>query len=142
MVKKLILSLLLLSDLLYAQTTVKGIVTEQNSDNKPISGVQIKSLGTAPELSDNSGFFQLNFPSKKPGDRIIVTEIYKKGFEIVNKDVINNWLISNNTNEKTKLVMCPEGMIAKNTLKYYDISLAGLTKGYNDRNKLLKENLG
>jgi tetratricopeptide (TPR) repeat protein len=137
----IIFVLLLLSGLLNAQITVKGIVTEQNSGNKPIQGVQIKALGSTPELTDNAGLFQLIFANKKAGDRIIVSEISKKGYEIVNKDLVNNWLITNNLNERTKIVMCPEGIIAQNTLKYYDISLSGLTKGYNDRNKLLKEQL-
>jgi len=137
----LLLSLLCLPCLLQAQTTVKGFVTEQNSGNKPISGVQIKALGTEPELSDNAGQFQLNFTNKKAGDRIIVSEITKKGYEIVNKDIVNNWVITNYADKKTKIIMCPEGLIAKNTLKYYEISLAGLTRGYHDRNKRLQEKL-
>jgi len=134
-------SLLFVPELLFAQATVKGIISEQNSGNKPISGVQIKALGTSPELTDNAGLFKLVFTTKKPGDRIIVSEISKKGYEIVNKDVVNNWVISRNPNEKTKIVMCPEGLIAQNTLKYYDISFSGLTKGYSDQIKLLKEKL-
>ncbi len=129
MKRNLLLSLMCLPGLLQAQTTVKGLVTEQNSGNKPIAGVQIKALGSTPEQTDNAGLFQIVFTSKKPGDRIIVSEISKKGYEIVNKDVVNNWLIPGNPVEKTKIVMCPEGLIAQNTLKYYDISLAGLTKG-------------
>jgi len=133
------LILLLIPFLLDAQTTVKGIITEQNSGNKPIPAVQINALGTAPELSDNAGQFQLNFTNKKPGDRIIVSEISKKGYEIVNKDVVNNWVIPGNPGEKTKIVMCPEGTIAQNTMKYYDISLAGLTKTYKNRIMQLQE---
>jgi len=137
----IIFNFLLLSGILNAQITIKGVVTEQNSGNKPIPGVQIKALGTAPELSDNTGLFQLVFSSKKPGDRIVVTEISKKGYEIVNKDVVNNWLIPNNLNDKKKIVMCTEGLIAQNTLRYYDISIAGLTKGYKQRIKGLQEKL-
>jgi tetratricopeptide (TPR) repeat protein len=133
------LGLFLIPYLLNAQTTVKGIVTEQNSGNKPIAGVQIKALGSTPEQTDNAGLFQLVFTSKKPGDRIIVSGIFKKGYEIVNKDVVNNWLIPGNPGDKTKIVMCPEGLIAKNTLKYYDISLDGLTKGYQNRIKELQK---
>ncbi|MFZ4402182.1 MAG: hypothetical protein ACOYO1_19280 [Bacteroidales bacterium] len=135
----LLLSLIVLPFLVNAQATVKGIVTEQNSGNKPIAGVQIKVLGSVPEQSDNAGQFLLLFSSKKPGDRIIVSEVSKKGYEIVNKDVVNNWLISGNPGDKTKIVMCPEGLIAQNTLKYYDISLAGLTKGYQNRIMQLQE---
>ncbi|MFZ4402183.1 MAG: tetratricopeptide repeat protein [Bacteroidales bacterium] len=124
--------------LLNSQTIIKGLVAEQNSGNKPIGGVQIIVLGSTPEQTDNAGLFQLVFTSKKPGDRIIVSEIFKKGYEIVNKDIVNNWLIPSNQGDKTKIVMCPEGLIAQNTLKYYDISLAGLTNGYESRIKSLQ----
>ena len=139
--RNLLLILLCLPGLLHGQTTVKGLVTEQNSGNKPIAGVQIKALGSTPEQTDNAGFFQLVFTSKKPGDRIIVSEISKKGFEIVNKDVVNNWLIPGNPGDKTKIVMCPEGLIAQNTLKYYNISLASLTNSYESRIKSLQEKM-
>lgn len=125
--------------LVQGQVAVKGQVTEQNSGNKPIPGVQIKALGTTPEVTGNDGLFQLVFTGKKPGDRIIVSEIAKKGFEIVNKELVNNWLIANDPNHKSKIVMCPEGMIAQNTLKYYDISLTGLTRGYQERIRVLQE---
>ena len=138
---KLLVGLLLLPVLLEAQATVKGLVTEQNSGNKPIAGVQIKALGSAPEQTGNDGLFQLMFSGKKPGDRIIVSEISKRGYEIVNKDIVNNWLIPNNPSHMTKIVMCPEGMIAENTMRYYDISIANLTKSYTDQNKILQEKL-
>ncbi|MFZ4741583.1 MAG: hypothetical protein ACOYLE_10520, partial [Bacteroidales bacterium] len=105
MKRNLFLILLLIPFLPDAQTKVNGIVTEQNSGNKPISGVQIKVLGSSAEITDNAGLFQLVFANKKPGDRIVVSEISKKGYEIVNKDVVNNWMITNNLNDKTKIVM-------------------------------------
>jgi len=135
----LLLCLIILPFIVNSQTTVKGIVTKQNSGNKPLAGVQIKALGSTPEQTDNAGLFQMVFTSKKPGDRIVVSEISKKGYEIVNKDVVNNWLIPGNSGDKTKIVMCPEGLIAQNTLKYYDISLAGLTKAYKNRIMQLQE---
>ncbi len=122
-----------------SQVTVKGLVTEQNSGNKPLAGVQIKVLGTTPEVTGNDGLFQLAFTGKKPGDRIIVSEIARKGYEIVNKDVVNNWVITNNPNQRTKIVMCPEGMIAQNTLKYYNISFDGLARGYNEQIRKYQE---
>jgi len=131
MKKALLIVFLLSATIINAQTTVKGIVTEQNSGNKPIPGVQIKVLGSIPEVSDNSGTFQLVFTNKKPGDRIIVSEISKKGYEIVNlKEVIESWMIPADQNQHKKIVMCPEGMIAENSAKYYGISLSALTKGY------------
>ena len=34
--------------------------------------------------------------------------------------------------------MCPEGLIAQNTLKYYNISITGLTKAYTEQSASLK----
>jgi hypothetical protein len=100
----------------FGQSLVKGFVTEQNSNNKPIPGVQIISLGATPDISDNNGYFQLEFANKQPGDRLIISEIYKKGYEVVNKkEVMDNWIIPNNPDAKKKIVMCPEGLIAQNT---------------------------
>ncbi len=132
---------LLVPAMVSGQVTVKGIVTEQNSNNKPLAGVQIKALGSAPEQSDQAGLFRLLFNTKKPGDRIVVSEISKPGYEIVNKDVVNNWVILNDPNARTRIVLCPAGQVAQNTLKYYDISLTGLTEGYKRKNEELQEKL-
>ncbi|HRZ47789.1 MAG TPA: hypothetical protein P5338_00145 [Bacteroidales bacterium] len=130
---------LLVPAMVSGQVTVKGIVTEQNSGNRPLAGVQIKALGSTPELTDQSGQFRLTFGAKKPGDRIVVSEISKKGYEIVNKDVVNNWMIPSAADAKTKIVMCPEGLIAANTLKYYNISFDGLAMGYNEQIRKCQE---
>jgi len=129
------------SSLLLAQSTVKGTVSEQNSGKKPLAGVQIKALGTQPEVTDNVGLFQLIFNSKKPGDRIIVTEVSKKGYEVVNKKDVENWIIIGNQNEKVKIFMCPEGQITLNTAKYYSISLTAVTESYAKQIKELQEQL-
>ncbi len=135
----LLLLLIAFTVRLNAQVTVKGIVTVQNSGNQPIPGVQIKALGTTPEVTGNDGLFRLVFTGKKPGDRIIVSEIAKKGFEIVNKEVVNNWVITTKPEQRTKIVMCPEGLIAANTLKYYNISFDGLARGYNEQIRKYQE---
>lgn len=128
-----ILLLVAVPALLNAQVTVKGIVTEQNSGNRPLSGVQVKVLGSTPDRTGRDGLFQLVFTAKQPGDRIVVSGITKKGYEIVNKEMVNNWVILKNSDARFRVVMCPEGTIAKNTLKFYNISLDGLTRGYKKR---------
>ena len=116
-----------------AQVVVKGLVTEQNSGGKMLPGVEIKSLGGIPEVSDNAGLFQLTFAGKKPGDRIYV-EVNKSGYEVVNrKEILEDWLIGKDPKERTKVVMCPEGMVAQNMAKYYRISEKALTKGYYEK---------
>jgi hypothetical protein len=118
--------------------TVRGIVTEQNSGNRPLGGVQITVLGSAPEVSDNAGAFALAFPGKKPGERIVVTGVSKTGYEIVNRDALANWLIPADPRARTKIVMCPEGALARNILKYYELSQAALTRGYDEQLRRLQ----
>src|ERR1035437_6439249 len=142
MKKIFLIYLLLIAGLVNGQTTVRGIVIAQNSGNKPIEGVQIITLGTVPEVSDGSGLFKLVFKTKVPGDRIFVSAISKKGYEIVNKkEIFDDWVIKSNPDFRTNIVMCPEGLLAENTLKYYNISLNGLTSGYKKRINTLQEQL-
>lgn len=132
-ISKLVLILFISPFSLSAQIVVKGVVTEQNSGGKMLSGVQIKPLSGIPEVSDNAGLFQLTFADKKPGDRIYV-EVNKKGYELVNrKAILDDWLIAKDPKERAKVVMCPEGMVAKNMAKYYQISEKALTKGYREK---------
>lgn len=68
----------------WAQTTQKGIVVEMSSNNKPVAGAEIKVAGASPTDSDQEGRFILNFTASLPGDPLMINDIYKKGFKIVN----------------------------------------------------------
>ncbi|HRZ42131.1 MAG TPA: tetratricopeptide repeat protein [Bacteroidales bacterium] len=131
--------MVLITSSLHGQIAVLGVVTEQNSNNKPLPGVQVKVLGSAPDQSGRDGVFRLVFTTKQPGDRVVVSEISKKGYEIVNKEMVDNWVIQKEPATRFKIVMCPEGTVARNTMKYYNISLDGLTKGYDSRIRVLQQ---
>jgi len=116
-----------------AQTIQKGWVTEQNSGNKPIQGVHIIAIGAAPAVSDINGWFELKFKDKNTGDKITITEVSKKGYEVVNKKEVDNWHISTHPDELFKIVVCPAGLLTQNTIKYYNISLKAVTEGYENK---------
>jgi len=78
----------------WAQTTQKGIVVEMSSNNKPVAGAEIKVAGASPTDSDQEGRFILNFTASLPGDPLMINDIYKKGFKIVNYEKVANWNIS------------------------------------------------
>lgn len=122
----------------FAQSTFKGVVTLQNSNKIPLHGVQIMALGSNPTTSDNQGAFQIVLKNKRPGDKVSINKIYKEGYEVVNKKDIENYLIPSKADHFAPIVMCPEGTIAENTAKYYDISLSALTKNYENRIKELQ----
>ena len=75
----------------WAQTTQKGIVMEMSSNNKPVAGAEIKVAGASPTDSDQEGRFMLNFTASLPGDPVMINDIYKKGFKIVNYEKVANW---------------------------------------------------
>lgn len=133
MSRLILIIFILFPPFLPAQVVVKGVVTEQNSDNKPIAGVQILALGANPEVSDNEGRFSITFPGKSAGERIRLTSVTKKGYELVNHEETEAWVISSNPDKIMKIVLCPAGQLDANRLKYYRISFDALTKGYRDK---------
>ena len=91
----LVLSIFLIGfQCVWAQTTQKGIVMEMSSNNKPVAGAEIKVAGASPTDSDQEGRFILNFTASLPGDPLMINDIYKKGFKIVNYEKVANWNIS------------------------------------------------
>ena len=131
---RLILTIFMLFPLsLPAQVVVKGVVTEQNSGNKPIAGVQLLALGANPEVSDHDGRFSLTFQDKTAGERIRLTSVTKSGYELVNREEAETWVIPSEPDKIMKIVLCPAGQLAANRLKYYRISFEALTKGYRDK---------
>lgn len=79
-------------------TTQPGVVMEYRFGNKkkPLSGVEIEVKYAASTTSSKNGTFLLSFNSLKPGDRVVLTSrgIQKAGYEIFNKDAIDQWNIS------------------------------------------------
>jgi tetratricopeptide (TPR) repeat protein len=130
-----------------AQVKVKGIVTEANTNpsakslKKVLSGVQIKAMGAvASEVTDNSGFFTLVFQGKKPGDLIRGVSFQKSGYEVFNRDVLENWKVANDPNWIDKIKMCPAGTIDRlteyNYKSLYNTLLAQYEKQKGELKKL------
>lgn len=113
---------------LSAQTTQKGIVTEMSSNNKPVAGAEIKVAGASPTDSDNEGRFVLTFTSSLPGDPLMINDIYKKGFKIVNYEKVSNWNIS--PASELKIVLGRTEIINALRKKYYDIGESNNEKEY------------
>lgn len=106
---------------LYAQTIQRGIVMEMNSGNKPITAVSVITLGAIPTDSDNDGKFQLSFWNKKPGDRIVVKQVYKHDYEIVNKNMLEDWVLSEK--KEFKIVLCKIGLLDESRRRFYNIGI-------------------
>ena len=91
----------------FAQATQNGVVKEYNErlDKTPLDLVEISISNAASTVSDNKGSFMLQFRTLKPGDKVNVRRIEKLGYEIFNKEALEQWFISRD-NRPFTIVMC------------------------------------
>lgn len=84
----------------HAQTTQYGIVQEYNEKAKktPLAGVELNVRSAGHTVSDNKGAFSLRFLTLKPGEKVNVRRIEKLGYEIFNKEAVEQWNINPNLN--------------------------------------------
>lgn len=110
------------------QVMQNGVVTEISSGSKPIAGVSIIITNAPPVDSDANGHFCLNFRNAFPGDLLMVHEIYKKGYELINKNEINTWALSEK--HTLTIVLARSGYIEEAKRKYYRIGVTAYQKKY------------
>lgn len=128
----------------FAQTVQKGFVKEYNEKNQkaPLEGVEINVRSASSSVSDDTGGFSLNFITLKPGDKINVRAIRKSGYEIFNKDAIEQW----NLNPQTPftIVMIRSDRFKKICDNYYSKASVNYKKQYDGEiaklNKLKADN--
>lgn len=128
--------ILLFSQCVYGQT-LKGIVTLQNSGNKPLPNVKISAKYSNPTVSDSKGTFKLVFIDKYPGD-IVELEVYRDGFEIVNKSELRT-NIPNSNNYLVPIVMCKKGYRDSLAAEYYGISYRNIRRSYDKKIEQLRK---
>lgn len=89
-----------------AQTTQSGYVQEYNEKAKktPLSGVELRVRSANSTVSDEAGQFSLQFLTLKPGEKVNVRRIEKLGYEIFNKEAVEQWNI--NPQNPFIIVMC------------------------------------
>lgn len=99
----IILAAILYSLSSFARTTQSGIVVEYNgkAPKTPLAGVELYVRNAPRVVTDNEGKFTLSFADKMPGDLIQVRQRVKPGYEIFNKEALEQW----NLNPKTTFVI-------------------------------------
>lgn len=107
-----------------ARTTQKGLVKEYNEKARktPLAGVELRVRHAGSTVSDNRGEFLLDFPTLNPGDNISVREIGKDGYEVFNKDAIEQWNV--NPEKPFTVVMCRSDKFKKIKDNYERVSSA------------------
>ncbi|MCM1096262.1 MAG: hypothetical protein NC333_08335, partial [Terasakiella sp.] len=89
-----------------AQTVQPGIVMEYNerAAKTPLPGVELNIRSAGATASDADGRFALDFPTLHAGDRVTVRSVAKVGYEVFNKEAVEQWNI--NPTRPFTLVMC------------------------------------
>lgn len=116
----IITTILILSALVAGAKTVQtGIVREYKGKAKKtaLAGVELQVYPAQSTASDRNGNFRLEFLTLKPGERINVRRIEKEGYEIFNKDALEQWNL--NPTAPFMIVMCRSNMFKQLKDTYY-----------------------
>ena len=91
----------------FGQSTQPGFVKEYNErmQKTPLSEVEIVISNASTTASEKDGHFMLQFRTLKPGDKVNVRRIEKLGYEIFNKEALEQWFISRDKRPFT-VIMC------------------------------------
>ena len=71
----------------------------------PLSEVEIVISNASSTVSGKDGGFSLQFRTLKPGDKVSVRRIEKLGYEVFNKEALEQWFLSRDNHPFT-IVMC------------------------------------
>ena len=124
-----------------AWTLQKGVVQEYRGKNKktPLSNVELKVKHASSTVSDKKGRYELQFRTLKPGNKVNVHRIEKLGYEIFNKEALEQWYISSQ-NESFTIVMVKSKNMKKLRDEYSIASSKSYKRQYeNDKAKLEEE---
>lgn len=107
MKKSVVIFGLIVAGALSAQTRQQGQMMEYDlmTKKKPLKAVEIQVLNAQSTVSDKNGAFLLEFRTLKPGDRVQVRSIEKDGYEIFNKEAVEQWNVSSGDGI-FEIVMC------------------------------------
>ncbi len=126
-----------------ARTVQKGIVQEykEKAAKSALSGVEINIRSAASTVSAKDGSFSLEFLTLNPGEKVNVRAIEKTGYEIFNKEAIEQWNINPNT--PFTIIMCRSDRFKRIRDAYHKVSSASyarqLKKEQDALNKLREE---
>lgn len=123
---------------LSAQTVQQGVVKEYNekAQKTPLTGVELNVRSSGSTVSDQKGEFSLSFPTLNAGDRITVRSIQKDGYEIFNKEALEQWNL--NPNSPFTIVMCRSDKFKAICDNYYSKASANYKKQYDKESSNLR----
>lgn len=125
---KYILSVLLASFAVAvsAQSVQKGVVMQYcgEAEKTPLSGVSVSAKGASAVMSAEDGSFALQFRTKHSGDAIEFRRIELFGYEVMNKEVVENMVIGFSESQKPLvIVLCKSEELQKIRDGYRDVAV-------------------
>lgn len=125
-----------------AQCVQKGIILEYNGKDQksPIANVEIVVNNAGSTVSDKKGEFTLNFRTLKPGDKVTIRRIEKIGYEVFNKDAVEQWYISKSS-EPFVIIMCRSDKFKQIRDNYSSVAKSNYTIKFENEQILLKNDL-
>ena len=122
----------------FAQTSQKGLVKEYREGNNKrlLSGVEVEIVNAGSVVSDNKGNFLLEFRTLKPGQKVNVRRIEKIGYEIFNKEALEQWNI--NPDEPFTIVMVKSELFKKIKDQYSIMSSKSYAQQYEKEKQALE----
>ncbi len=114
----------------FAQTSQQGVVKEYREENnkRALAGVEVEITNAGSVVSDKKGDFLLEFRTFKPGQKVNVRRIEKTGYEIFNKEAIEQWNI--NPDEPFTIVMVKQELFKQIRDNYSRISSQSYAEQY------------
>lgn len=121
-----------MSQMLVAQVEQYGIVKEYRGaeEKVPLSGVEVNVMNAASTASGPDGQFVLQFRTLHPGDLVKVRRIEKAGYEIFNKEALEQWIISGRKDIPFTIVMCRVAQFKQMRDNYERVSSANYEAQY------------
>lgn len=105
------------------QAVIQGIVTKNQIDGSPISGVQISAFGANAQRSNQFGQFELSFANKQAGDRIKFNLVLKD-MEVVNPEVLDPVILPKDPSlQILPVILCKKGERTPHAIAYYRLNL-------------------
>lgn len=131
--KRILISCLLLFSLVMtvsAQSTQQVLVREyqQQRQKTPLEGVSLTVQNAGSTMSDAQGSLTLQFRSLKAGDQVQVRRVDLSGYEIFNKDAVDQWTIS--PQQAFTLVLCKSERFKALRDQYMRVSSASYERQY------------
>lgn len=116
---------------LHAQCEQKIYVCQYNGENEktPLANVEVVVSNSGSTVSDANGMCTLRFRTLQPGDKVMVHRIEKPGYEVFNKEVVDQWFVSRDGSAFT-IVMCKQETIEKLRAQYAKSATKELQKKY------------